>query len=400
MKNDGNKFTVGGLFSGVGGIELGFKEAGFKISWCNDNDKNAYQTFKLNSGRDKKSFIGPTGVENLINDPNYRNRLSSVDVLVAGFPCQPFSLAGYRSGINECPGCHESSLTRESIDGKEDFWECENQCGFETSTDIGEIQEVISRGNTFYRVMEIVDIVSPEVIFLENVKNFSTHDNGNTIRVVEKEFTDRGYSFTWKVLNTSDYTNIPQNRERIFMVGFKNESKYTEFKKYPLEHQNDNEEFKRSRLFDETLIRKIEKKKSFYDIVEKDFSYDKNIKYFYGDSFMNGNPDHINELKSNIKKTSTFYQWRRVYVRENKNNLCPTLMANMGTGGHNVPLILTEEGKIRKLTPKECFKLQGFKNIKLPDISDAQLYKQAGNSVTVPLIKKLAKSIKKVLEIN
>ena len=75
-------------------------------------------------------------------------------------------------------------------------------------------------------------------------------------------------------------------------------------------------------------------------------------------------------------------------------------MANMGTGGHNFPLIFTEEGKIRKLTPKECFNLQGFKNIKLPNISDGQLYKQAGNSVTVPLIKKLAVNIRKSLEAN
>ena len=115
---------------------------------------------------------------------------------------------------------------------------------------------------------------------------------------------------------------------------------------------------------------------------------------------MNGSKEHNDELWTKIKKTSTFYQWRRVYVRENKNNLCPTLMANMGTGGHNVPLIFTEEGKIRKLTPKECFNLQGFKNIKLPNISDGQLYKQAGNSVTVPLIKKLAVNIRKSLEAN
>ena len=100
-----------------------------------------------------------------------------------------------------------------------------------------------------------------------------------------------------------------------------------------------------------------------------------------------------------MKSQDTFYQWRRLYVRENKNQLCPTLTANMGTGGHNVPLILTDKG-IRKLTPKECFLLQGFpKNFKLPkESSNGQLYKQSGNSVTVKLIEVLAKIIKSCLD--
>ena len=100
-----------------------------------------------------------------------------------------------------------------------------------------------------------------------------------------------------------------------------------------------------------------------------------------------------------MKSRDTLYQWRRVYVRENKKNLCPTLTANMGTGGHNVPLILTDDG-IRKLTPRECFNFQGYpKNFKLPaELANNQLYKQAGNSVSVPLITLLAKLIKVCLD--
>ena len=92
------------------------------------------------------------------------------------------------------------------------------------------------------------------------------------------------------------------------------------------------------------------------------------------------------------------YQWRRKYVRENKSGVCPTLTANMGTGGHNVPLIKTKNG-IRKLTPRECFNLQGFpKTFVLPeDMPNSRLYKQAGNSVTVALVKKLAENIKKAI---
>ena len=99
-----------------------------------------------------------------------------------------------------------------------------------------------------------------------------------------------------------------------------------------------------------------------------------------------------------MTKSDTTYQWRRVYVRENKSNLVPTLTANMGTGGHNVPLILTNSKEIRKLTPRECFNVQGFpKDYKLPEQSNGRLYKKAGNSVTVPVIERIAKNIAKAI---
>jgi len=102
-------------------------------------------------------------------------------------------------------------------------------------------------------------------------------------------------------------------------------------------------------------------------------------------------------LEKDITKDDTVYQFRRQYVRENKSNVCPTLTANMGTGGHNVPLIKTEFG-IRKLTPKECFDFQGFpKKYKLPKIANSHLYKQAGNSVSVPVIQRIAENIRKAI---
>jgi DNA (cytosine-5)-methyltransferase 1 len=103
---------------------------------------------------------------------------------------------------------------------------------------------------------------------------------------------------------------------------------------------------------------------------------------------------HYEELKNGIVSKDTIYQWRRVYVRENKSSVCPTLTANMGTGGHNVPLILTDKG-IRKLSPKECLNFQGFPDTyKFPtDIPASACYKQAGNSVVVPLIQKVCKEI-------
>ena len=120
------------------------------------------------------------------------------------------------------------------------------------------------------------------------------------------------------------------------------------------------------------------------------FYYDKHTKY-------------KDLLKNEIVKTNTIYQLRRVYVRENKSNLCPTLTANMGTGGHNVPLILDSyNNRIRKLTPRECFNFQGYSDeLKLPkNIPNSALYKQAGNSITLPLVKRIAKEIFNVLDKN
>ena len=95
----------------------------------------------------------------------------------------------------------------------------------------------------------------------------------------------------------------------------------------------------------------------------------------------------------NITKRDTIYQYRRYYVRENKNNVCPTLTANMGSGGHNVPILLCNKG-IRKLTPRECFNLQGFpKNFILPQISNSKLYSLAGNAVSVPVVELIANKI-------
>ena len=114
-------------------------------------------------------------------------------------------------------------------------------------------------------------------------------------------------------------------------------------------------------------------------------------KYYYNDSTI-----IYDELKKSVTKnilTNTIYQYRRYYVRENKNNVCPTLTANMGSGGHNVPIILDDKG-IRKLTPRECFNLQGFPvDYKLPEISTSKLYSLAGNAVSIPVVKLIANKI-------
>ena len=162
------------------------------------------------------------------------------------------------------------------------------------------------------------------------------------------------------------YGNVPQNRERIYIVGFRNKSFIDNFK-FPSSRPL-------TRTFRELLQKEVDKK------------------YYY-----EGKPLYKKLIKYNISR-DTVYQWRRIYVRENKKGVCPTLTANMGTGGHNVPIVRDKKG-IRKLTPLECFRLQGFGNIKLPrNLADSVLYKQAGNSVTVPVVEAIAREIKKVFK--
>lgn len=165
------------------------------------------------------------------------------------------------------------------------------------------------------------------------------------------------------------HANIPQNRERIFIVAFdpKQVGNWKDF----------------------TFPEKIELTKIIHDILEKG---KQEAKYYYSKEHK-----YYPKLEKTMISKDTIYQWRRVYVRENKNNVCPTLTANMGTGGHNVPLIKNDFG-IRKLTPRECFSFQGYpQNYVLPNLANSKLYMQAGNSVTTTLIERIANKIIEVL---
>ena len=158
---------------------------------------------------------------------------------------------------------------------------------------------------------------------------------------------------------------MPHNRERIYIVGFKNK-----------EH-TDNFIFPKKKPLTIKITDLLEKK-----VPEK---------YYY-----NGKPLY-EKIKNDITEEGKVYQWRRKYVRENKSGVCPTLTANMGMGGHNVPIIKDKKG-IRKLTPLECARIQGFPmNYKLPPLADSTLYKQFGNSVTVTVIEAIAKEMKRAI---
>lgn len=310
--------NVGSLFAGVGGICLGFKNAGFNVIWANEIDKNACITYKLN-------HKSTTLIENDINNV-LTNSIPDLDILTAGFPCQAFSIAGYQKGFND------------------------------------------ERGNLFFSILRIIKEKKekPKIIFLENVKNLISHNKGGTFKIILSKLHEEGYFIKYKVLNSCEYGNVPQNRERIYIIGFLDEDLYHKFN-FPEKIE---------------LLNHIESIKEHSKLSDK-FYYKNNSPYY--------------NLLSESITNNNIYQLRRIYVRENKSNVCPTLTANMGTGGHNVPILKDKYG-IRKLTPRECFNLQGFSsNFLLPDIANSHLYKQAGNSVTVSVVERIAKIIASIL---
>ena len=162
---------VGSLFSGIGGIDLGFEQAGFEIGWANDMDASACKTYRHN-------FPNTQLIEGDVRDIDPRT-LPDIDVLVAGFPCQPFSIMGYRRGFKD------------------------------------------PRGNLFFEISRFIDIKRPRVVFLENVRNLMEHDDGKTFLVIYNTLAQFGYSVKYKVIDATD-VNIPQNRARIFIVAFLN----------------------------------------------------------------------------------------------------------------------------------------------------------------------------------
>ena len=207
------------------------------------------------------------------------------------------------------------------------------------------------------------------MIILENVKNLKSHDKGNTYKVIENKLQELGYFLKTSIIDTNKITSIPQHRERIYIVGFRDKEKYDKFN------------------FD--FIQQEQGKIS--DFLEHNID----DKYYYSERFK-----VFGEIEKGITKNisdNVLYQYRRFYVRENKSNCCPTLTANMGGGGHNVPLLKDNKG-IRKLTPRECFNLQGFpSDYKLPDICDSSLYKLAGNAVSVPVVDLIVSKLENII---
>jgi len=305
------QYNVASLFSGIGGFDLGFEEAGFKVIWANDFDKFAFQTYKAN--------INDNIVLGDIRD--VKDSIPNHDVLIGGFPCQPFSTLGKLKGFND-----------------------EN------------------RGTLFFEIKDILIKKQPKVVILENVKNLKNHNKGETFNRILRELEEIGYNCSYNILNSQDY-GVPQRRNRVFIVGF-------------------HKDFFKPSTF--TFPKPINLEKTTQDLLDTDVEE----KYF---------------LTKKLEKTILGYGTKGYQVKPTidlaiSKTLCASMhkmhrasQDNYVTDIQNFEKSSNENRiPIRRLTPNECRKLQGFPETWNQVVSDSQAYKQFGNAVTVCVAKYLA----------
>jgi len=301
------------LFSGIGGFHLAFESVGAKCVFSAEIDKYACNTYKANFENDPFCDVSKLDPKNI---PNF-------DILCAGFPCQPFSIAGKQKGFSD------------------------------------------TRGTLFFDIERIIRAKQPKAFILENVKGLVSHNKGNTIKVILETLEKKlKYKVFYKVLNSKDY-NVPQNRERIYIIGFKDHSIEFEFPK------------KLEQTVDLSHIRDNDLEGSKISELAKSHirTHLKNHKRY-------------EEIKSNPLLLS--YEIRKSRASFRFDNLSPCLTAKMGTGGNNVPIFVDE---MRKFTTRECLRIQGFPDSFWIEPNKAQSYKQIGNSISVPVVRLLAKEI-------
>jgi DNA (cytosine-5)-methyltransferase 1 len=308
------------LFSGIGGFRLAFESVKAKHVFSADIDKYACETYRENFGNYPLCDVSKV-------DPK---ELPDFDILCGGFPCQPFSIAGVRKGFND------------------------------------------TRGTLFFDIERILREKSPKAFILENVKGLVNHNKGETMQVILSTLQNSlGYKVYHKVLNSKNY-GLPQNRERIYIVGFKNKSAKFQFP----------DELGKKVYLDSILESNVEGH-GISDIAQF--------------NIINNQGKH---KKSQIMKGENLllaYEIRKSRVAFRYDGLSPTLTAKMGTGGNNVPVLVKD---MRKLTTRECLRIQGFPDSFKIRHNNSQSYKQIGNSVSVPVVELVAKEILKALALT
>lgn len=299
------------FFSGIGGLDKGFVDAGYEVVWANDFDKYAVETYKANY--DNEIVLGD------INEVPL-DQIPDCDVLIGGFPCQPFSMMG-------------------------------GQRGFEDA-----------RGTLFFRIAEVIkDKIErdckPKVIVLENVRTLKTHDKGRTYKTIHRILEeDLGYKVYSDILNSADY-GVPQTRNRTYIVCFDNQNVEYDFPK------------------------EVKLEKTLQDLLEQDVDE----KYFLSEKI----------IPTILSNGTGGYKAKSEIDLKIARPLCAT-MAKMHRACQDN--YVTQKGRIRRLTPRECARLQGFDEDFVIPVSDSQAYKQFGNAVTVNVSYAVAMSIKETLQ--
>ncbi len=299
------------LFSGLGGLDKGFMDTGYDIIWANDFDRFAVQTYRANFG----DHIVPGDINEISLED-----IPDCDVLIGGFPCQPFSMMGQQRGFED------------------------------------------TRGTLFFRIAEIIsDKIEkgkkPKAVILENVRSLTTHRNGETYREIHRVLQDvLGYKVFKDILNSADF-GVPQTRNRTYIVCFDNQAA--------------------DYLFPE--VQKLQK--TLQDLLE----HDVDSKYYLSDRI----------LPTILSNGTGGYQAKSEIDLKIARPLCAT-MAKMHRACQDN--YVTQNGRIRRLTPRECARLQGFEDSFVIPVSDCQAYKQFGNAVTVNVSRAVAESVKDTLK--
>ena len=317
------------LFAGIGGMRKGCENTGyFHTVYANDFDEYCKKTYDENFGDTKLT------VKDIRNINVREDEIPEFDFLLAGFPCQPFSLGGNRQGFSDSKG--RGRLFEEII---RLLKEAKDNCG-----------------------------KLPVGFLLENVKNLKTHNDTKTYNTICNGLEALGYIVASRIYNSLDF-GVAQHRERLYIIGFSSSLAFENF------HWPD-------------PTHKSHQYAKVKDILESRIK----PKFYYNDKPL------YDKIKQTVVNPDFVYNYRRTYVRSFKQGYAPTLVASMGLGGHNVPIIKDSKG-VRKLTPRECARLQGYYDLFIPhDIADYRIYKQLGNTVAVPVIQAIAERIAQAIK--
>jgi DNA (cytosine-5)-methyltransferase 1 len=331
-----SKLTAGALFSGIGGFCVGLQHHGIKTLWAVENDPAAVATYENNVAKDV--VLHRERIPLGIQEVGVKaQNLDPVDILHAGFPCQSFSVAGERKGFKD------------------------------------------PRGQLFYEITRIINEFGesrPSVLLLENSPNLKIGDGGSWFLELSNQIKKSGYWFrdlNAVELDSFDHTAVPQKRKRLFMVAFATNR------------------FKNGKI--DLNLPPLTDKKDLSEYINFDGEIEDDSYY------LDENNKYYKMITENIEDPRSVLQLRKYEVRDKGSNVIPTLTANMGQGGHNVPFIVDKKG-LRKLTENECLRIQGFpESFEFPDqVPRAKRYQQVGNSVVPPLISLIAERIKEKIE--
>jgi DNA (cytosine-5)-methyltransferase 1 len=319
------------LFAGIGGFRQGFEKHGYECVFSSEIDAHACEMYHANFN--EKPHHNITQID--------EDTIPKHDILLAGFPCQPFSIAGEKRGFND------------------------------------------TRGTLFFDIERILKAKKPKVVVLENVKHFKNHDGGNTLKVILHSLQSLGYATSWSVLNAKDF-GVPQNRERTIIIGSLN-GKVFDFSKLPNQPQ--------------IAIKDIlEEHENFEYLDESEYTLIENPKrqasglIFVG--YRNKKIRTKGVRENTLHLSRVHKQPNRIYSSQGTH---PTLSSQESAGRY----FIYHKGKVRKLSLRECYRLMGFEDSFKLIGSKGNLYNRIGNSIVIPMVDQIAKEVKsQLLEID